>query len=119
MPTGYDLNVTKYETTEEIVLKSGEEEASEEDYVAQIGNQKYTTIQKAIDAVPSNNVETEIVLLKDVYTGENNVIPENKNVVINQKNHMIKSYNTETCFTNNGTFTLMDYTDTITVYNIT
>lgn len=56
--------------------------AAETEYVAQIGAVKYKTLAEAVDAVPTNKTETEIVLLKD-YIGSGIKVVADKNIVFN------------------------------------
>ena len=64
--------------------------------MAQIGSTKYVTLQSAFDAVPDDNTETEVLLLKNIETDANVVLDANKNVVLNYDGHTIKTYNIET-----------------------
>lgn len=57
-------------------------EAPVETKVAQIGDKQYATLAEAVDAVPTNKTETEIVLLKD-YTGSGIKVVADKNIVFN------------------------------------
>ena len=56
--------------------------AAETEYVAQIGAAKYKTLAGAVDAVPTDKTETEIVLLKD-YIGSGIKVVAGKNIVFN------------------------------------
>lgn len=53
-------------------------------YVARIGNQKYTTLNAAVTAVPTDNTETTIVLLKN--TIETVIVTAGKNIVLDFPN---------------------------------
>ena len=55
---------------------------AEGEEVAQIGETKYATLAEAVEAVPTNNTETEIVLLKD-YSGSGIKVVADKNIVFN------------------------------------
>ena len=55
---------------------------AETEYVAQIGAAKYKTLAGAVDAVPTDKTETEIVLLKD-YIGSGIKVVAGKNIVFN------------------------------------
>ena len=57
-------------------------EAPAETKVAQIGDKQYATLAAAVEAVPTDNAETEIVLLKD-YTGSGIKVVAGKNIVFN------------------------------------
>ena len=48
--------------------------------VARIENEYYTTLQSAIDAVPTNNAQTRVILLKNI--SESVTVTENKNIVL-------------------------------------
>ena len=50
--------------------------------VAQVGETKYATLAEAVEAVPTNNAETEIVLLND-YIGSGIKVVAGKNIVFN------------------------------------
>lgn len=58
-------------------------------YVARIGQQKYTTLNAAVAAVPTNNTQTTIVLLKN--TVEDTTITAGKNIVIDFPNLVLSS----------------------------
>ena len=66
---------------EEVSAGEGSETPAVE-YVAQIGDAKYDTLAEAVEAVPMNNTETEIVLLKD-YIGSGIKVVAGKNIVFN------------------------------------
>ena len=119
IPDNYDLYVTAEDNKETIVLKSYIDMIADEEYVAAIGMDKYVSIQSAIDSVSESNNPTEITLLRNIETAVNNNIPIGKNISVNQKNHFIKSHNTSSCFTNNGTFELTDDTNNPNYENIT
>ena len=50
--------------------------------VAKVGNVEYATLAEAVEAVPTDNTETEIVLLKD-YIGSGIKVVAGKNIVFN------------------------------------
>ena len=59
-------------------------------HTARIGNTKYLTIQEAIDAAPSNNTETTVVLLRNTYEriklcGGKNIVLDMANLVLHNK----------------------------------
>ena len=66
---------------EEVSAGEGSETPAVE-YVAQIGDAKYDTLAEAVEAVPTGNTETEIVLLKD-YIGSGIKVVAGKNIVFN------------------------------------
>ena len=78
--------------------------AGEEQYVAAIGNTKYTTIQNAVDAA---NVGDKIDLLVDIYQQNEITIPDGKNLTIDYNGHKLISYNKDNLFhiTHTGTGT--------------
>ena len=97
----YDLNVQKNETTETVSLKIPTT------FVAQIGEEKYTTIQSAIDSI-TEATETQINLIKDIETINNVIVSENKNVILNLNGHAVKSYKKSGYIINNGTLKIID-----------
>ena len=66
---------------EEVSAGEGSETPAVE-YVAQIGDAKYDTLAEAVEAVPMDKPETEIVLLKD-YIGSGIKVVAGKNIVFN------------------------------------
>ena len=66
---------------EEVSAGEGSETPAVE-YVAQIGDAKYDTLAEAVEDVPTDNTETEIVLLKD-YIGSGIKVVAGKNIVFN------------------------------------
>ena len=107
IPVTHDINIETPDV-EIVTLKSYDDMLNDNDYVASIGSNNYVSIQSAIDSVQNSDVETEIVLLKNVVTAKNNIIPDGKNISLNQKGYSLRGYNTSSTFTNNGTFTLTD-----------
>ena len=104
----HDINVTKGDDLETIVLKTKEELEEMGEYVARIGSINYSTLQDAFDAIPNDNTETEVVLLKNIETENETIIEANKNVKINYDGYTIKIYNKNEFLTNNGNLTLID-----------
>ena len=51
--------------------------------VAQVGETKYATLAEAVEAVPTNNAETEIVLLDELISGSGIKVVAGKNIVFN------------------------------------
>ena len=76
----------------------------DENAVAKIGNKTYASLQKAIAAVPTNNVETTIKLLKD--TSEALTVAKGKNIVFNFQDFTISNSGTGNVIVNNGTITI-------------
>ena len=97
----YDLNVQKNEETETISLKIPS------NYVAKIGENKYSTLQSAIDSI-TETTETKIDLIKDIETINNVMVPENKNIKLNLNGHTIKAYKKSGYIINNGTLKIVD-----------
>ena len=97
----YDINIDKNETTETISLKIPTT------FVAQIGDNKYPTLQSAIDSI-TEATETQIDLIKDIETINNVVVPENKNVILNLNGHTVKSYKKSGYITNEGILKIID-----------
>ena len=65
---------------------------AEGEEVAQIGETKYATLAEAVEAVPTDNTKTEIVLLED-YIGSGIKVVAGKNIVFNLNN---KTYTVNT-----------------------
>ena len=72
------------------------------DYVAMIGSTKYVTLEDAIDDVPTTDVKTTVVLLKDVELTSTVTIAANKNISFDLQNHTISGSDI-IMFANNGT----------------
>ena len=105
-PESYDIN----RSTEDNKNITSLIKKEEKDYVAKIGDNKYKTLQDAFDSVQSNNVETEVDLISDIYTLYNSIIDENKNIKLNFNGKFIRSYQNDQniLFTNNGTLSIID-----------
>ncbi len=69
-------------------------------YVAEINGTYYTTLQAAIDAVPTNNTETTVKLLADV--NENLIVDQGQNINFDFRTFTI-SITTGTLLENSGT----------------
>ncbi|MBR4350888.1 MAG: InlB B-repeat-containing protein [Bacilli bacterium] len=80
-------------------------ESGEEEFVAAIGNAKYTTIQNAVNA--ANNGD-EIDLLVDINQQNIVNIQENKTVTIDYNGHKVITYSDKYLFENNGNLTIKD-----------
>lgn len=72
-----------------------------ENVVAMINGTYYETLQEAIEAVPTDNTETVVELLKN--TTENLTIANNKNITFDLNNYTITNASTLCVFNNNGT----------------
>ena len=100
----YDLNVQKNEETETISLQIPTT------FVAQIGENKFTTLQSAIDSI-NGTTETQIDLISDVRTINNVIIPETKNIKLNLNSYTIRAHKKNGYMTNNGTLSLTDLSE--------
>ena len=78
------------------------------EYVAKIGNTRYVTLNDAIQAVPTTNVETTIVLLKN--TSEILNVVRNQNIRFNLQNFTISNSGNNPIITNNGRITITNGT---------
>ena len=119
IPNDYDINVTTDNDTEIITLEKEKTNPIESDYVASIGNKKYTLLSSAFEDVPNNNTETEIKLLKDIGTAKSIPTLDNQNIKFNLNDHNIKAYSKNPFITNNGTLKITDDTETVTKTNKT
>lgn len=75
-----------------------------EQYVAAIANEYYNTLQGAINAVPTNNTQTVIKLLRSV--NEAVVVGQNQNIKFNLQNYQISNSSSSVTIVNNGTITI-------------
>ena len=82
---GYDSNNTTYPI--EMIFTF-----APMDYVAKIGTHYYPTILKAIEAVPTNGVETTIQILKN--TSEKIWVDAGKNIVFDLQSFTLSNYST-------------------------
>ena len=114
VPDNYDIyNTIDGNTNEKMILVANNDSRpveSGEEFVAAIGNAKYTTIQNAIDA--SNNGD-QIDLLVNIEEQNKIVIPNTKTITIDYKGHTVKSYNPECLYENHGNLTIKDSTNTL------
>ncbi len=83
--------------------------------VAVINGHYYETLQAAINAVPTDNTETLVELLKD--TTENLIVAQNKNITFDLNNFTITNKNTNSVFKNSGTVRISNGTIKQTVQN--
>ena len=79
---------------------------AEMNYVARIGSTRYNSLQDAVSAVPTNNVETTVILLKN--TTELVTINTNQNVNFDFQNNTI---------TNNGNIPVIENYGTVKIHN--
>lgn len=75
---------------------------------AEIDGRRFYTLQSAINAVPTTNVETTIILLKD--TNENVTVNAGKNIVFDFQDHTLKSSKSSPVITNKGKITITNGT---------
>lgn len=75
--------------------------------VAQIGDKTYTTLQSAIDAC-EDNVQTTIKVIDNIYISNTNVVPENKDIILDLNSCRIKSLTDDTAIENNGSLEIID-----------
>ena len=109
VPENYDIYVTSTNNNEEMTLVANADsrpvESGQEEFVAAIGNAKYTTLQNALDA--SNNGD-EIDILVDINQQNNIDIPSDKIITIDYNGHSITTYSGDYLFNNSGTLTIKD-----------
>lgn len=77
---------------------------------AEINGTVYNSLQDAINAVPTNNTQTTITLLRSVNT--NVTVAKNKNIVFDLGNYTIGNSINDAVITNNGTITITNGTIT-------
>ncbi len=75
-------------------------------YYARIGNTQYETLQKAIDAVPTDNTKVTIEVLQNIT--EQIQIVKNKNIELIIGNHTLRNSGTNPVIRNNGTLYISD-----------
>ena len=85
--------------------------------VAQIGDTKYGSILDALNSIITSD-ETIIKVIDDIYTVEQLIIPEDKNVVLDINGHTIKEFANESYVLNKGTFKIKDSTTVIGENNV-
>lgn len=71
---------------------------------AEINGTTYSTLRAAINAVPANNTQTTIRLLRDA--SENVTVPAGKNILFDIGNYTLSSAANNAVITNNGTITI-------------
>ena len=70
-------------------------------FIAKIGNTRYNTLQDAINAVPTDNVQKTIILLKN--TSEALTVSSNQNISFNLQNFTISNNGNAAVIENHGT----------------
>lgn len=70
VPNGYDVDYSNTNDINKISLNK----IIDKDYVAQIGETKYKTLSEAIENVNSDNNQTKIKIIKDIYTVLNSTV---------------------------------------------
>ena len=109
---GYDLYVENSDSyISAYLIKNNTRE------IAQIGDTKYGSILDALNSIITND-ETTIKVINDIYTVEQLIIPENKNVVLDINGHTIKEFTNESYILNKGTFKIKDSTTVIGENNV-
>ena len=93
------IKVTGFEILDDIGELTGK--------TAEVNGVRYDTLAEAINAVPKDNTETTVKLLKN--TEENIKISKNKNIVLDMRNHTI-SVTTGAIVENEGTLKIMNGT---------
>ena len=116
-----------YGATDELLItigyKSGEYDSShtsyalslnfifeEVQYVARIGSTRYNTLKAAVEAVPKNNTQTTVVLLKN--TSEAISVVQNQNILFNLQSYVLSNNGNNPVIVNNGTITINNGTIT-------
>lgn len=74
------------------------------DKTAEINGVFYNTLQAAIDAVPTTNTETTVILLRD--TSEVLTVNENKKIVFDFRNNTLRNNGNNPVINNKGTITI-------------
>ena len=97
IPENARLDISYEENTEIATIDNTETP------VAQIGETTYPTLESAIAAVPDNNTQTTVKLLRTIPLIEGITIGENKNVVLDMQYYDIKCFATDKAIENNGT----------------
>ena len=115
VPDDYDIYNSKDSNNKEKMIlvpnaNSRPVATGEEEFVAKIGNAKYTTIQNAIDASNNNDV---IELLVNIEEQNTIVVPDTKQITIDYKGHTVKTYNNLYLYKNLGNLTITDSTNTL------
>ena len=99
-PVTASIRVTGYEILDEIGYIT--------DKTAEINGVRYSTLQEALDAVPTNNTETTIKLLRN--TSEILTVSQNQNIVFNLRNYTISNSDNNPVISNFGTITIINGT---------
>ena len=103
VPNGYDVDYSNTNDINKISLNK----IIDKDYVAQIGETKYKTLSEAIENVNSDNNQTKIKIIKDIYTVLNSTVDSNKNIELNLDDKKIVYYKKQNpLIVNNGTLKL-------------
>ena len=104
----FPLTVTYEETQNSyMICGNGKTLTSDIDAVAMVDNEFYNTLQNAINIVPTDNTEKEVILLKD--TTENLRTVNNTNIVLNL-NHKTVNGGTNTTINPKGTLIIKNGT---------
>ena len=110
----YTDNTWATEVTEETTFDSSTSIIAkwvDETYVACIGSTCYTTLQSAVDAVPTTGVKTTIKIIQDITATTTTTIPNTKWDELNIGTHTISSSTSGVdMFTNNGKLDIINGT---------
>ena len=80
--------------------------------VAEVGGQQYATLQEAVDAVPTTNTPTTVILLRDIEVDTSITVAANQNIVFNFQNYKISNVSgtNNPIITNSGTIAISNGT---------
>ena len=95
-------------STESVSTTTENGEQSTNGNVAKIGEQKYATLQAAVEAAPKDGTETTIELISDTEVAEQITIEKGQNIIVNanHKTLTVSSDFSKRFFENKGTLTL-------------
>ena len=105
IPTNYDIFVVRDTSYEDTHLKSIPDRIQDGNYVAQIGNNKFVTLQLAVDSI-TNDTPITIELLSNIDTVNSVEIPQNRDITLDFKDKFIKILKTGYYLTNNSELSL-------------
>lgn len=79
-----------------------------QEQIAEINGKKYYSLQSAVSAVPTTNVETTVKLLAN--TSENITVGLNRNIVFDFQNYILQGYSSAPVITNKGKIKIINGT---------
>ena len=79
-----------------------------QEQIAEINGRKYYSLQSAVSAVPTTNVETTVKLLAN--TSENITVGLNRNIVFDFQNYILQGYSSAPVITNKGKIKIINGT---------